>query len=70
MIIEKHKVMWVSKQDRDDELVIVCEHVKIESNEVRIIQKQEQKEEALTEEMKRSPDERHTQTHGSLTETF
>ena len=28
------------------------------------------KEETLTEEMKRSPDERHTQTHGSLTGMF
>ena len=28
------------------------------------------KEETLTEKMKRSPDERHTQTHGSLIETF
>ena len=28
------------------------------------------KEETLTEKMKRSLDERHTQTHGELTETF
>jgi hypothetical protein len=36
----------------------------------RITQKQEKKEETLTQQMKRSPGERHTQTHGSLTETF
>ena len=28
------------------------------------------KEESLTEKIKRSPDERHTKTHGSLTDTF
>ena len=30
----------------------------------------EKKEETLTEKIKKSLDERHTQTHGSLTETF
>ena len=32
--------------------------------------KLEKKEETLTEKMTLSPNERHTQTHGSLTETF
>ena len=32
--------------------------------------KQEKKEETLTKKMKRSPDERHTQTHGSLIKMF
>ena len=41
-----------------------------ESTEVWITQKEEKKEETLTEKMKRSPDERYTQTHGSLTEMF
>ena len=33
-------------------------------------QKQEKKEETLTEKMKKSPDKRHTQTQGSLIGTF
>ena len=42
-----------------------------ESTKVWITQnKQEKKEETITEKMKRSPDERHTQTHGSFTGTF
>ena len=35
-----------------------------------VTQKIGKKEETLTNEMKRSPDERHTQTHGSLIEKF
>ena len=34
------------------------------------IQKQEKKEETLTEKMKRSPGERNTYTHNNLTEMF
>ena len=41
-----------------------------ESTKVQITQKIGKKEETLTEKMKRSPDERHTQTHRSLTEVF
>ena len=35
-----------------------------------IFKKQEKEEETLTVKIKRSPDERHTITHGSLIETF
>ena len=41
-----------------------------ETTEVWRTQKQEKKEETLTENTKRSPNERHTQIHLSLTETF
>jgi len=43
--------------------------VKRESTKVWITKKQEKKEETLTEKM-RSPDERYTQTHKSLTDMF
>ena len=36
----------------------------------RYHKKYKKKEETLTEKMKRSPDKRHTQTHGSLIEIF
>ena len=35
-----------------------------------IIKKRQKREETLTEKIKKSPDKRHTQTRGSLTETF
>ena len=41
-----------------------------ESTEVRLTQKIGKKEGTLTEKMKRSPDKRHTQTHGSLIGTI
>ena len=46
----------------------IC-HMKRESTGVPLTQKQEKKEETVTEKM-RSLDERHAQTHGSLTDMF
>ena len=45
----------------DNKLYIKRPHGK-ESTKVLITQKQEKKEETLTEKMKRSPDKRHTNT--------
>ena len=49
---------------------IVLDYLLEKPNDIFTTQKQEKKEEFLNKKMKRSPDERHIQTHGSLIKTF